>query len=840
MKFMFSTSIFALVSAAFLSTGAFAKTLQAWGEDDQPWGENDLPLGIFKGDAIGKNLGMPLQQTDPIYEMLRTLAADQMTIPSPKVLSAIRALDASGTEEDFRRLKEVLDLARRNASGWAYLAIWSVDTNRPDEARAALATALDLNHRDPLSLVATAAVQKQDGDVTGAIATLRRTISEFPNNFSAASRLSNIYAGRGELAAAVAPLDAWLSQNGVNNGSAAVLLRVSQMLMDLKSYDRAQVLLQDYVDLPGIPENERRVGILLGAEAALEAGDLPRARDFLAMREDWHQQVAKAAVLKAAAAWGEGASDQAERQLAALKDDRAVGALATRYLAGVKFDKGEVNAGAALCEAAIVRAEGPGKVQMLENCIARLDAADAGPRTEDLLRSMAHELGPVAHVILADRQIQQQRYDAAIETGSAGLATYPQDPELHFIRGMAAFMNGNLKTAEKDFATATELNPDHTRAWVSLAKMQHDAGGHGGPGRHVGVIATYMRALEASPDNVIFEIELGKVAQEEGRPQDAETWFRKALHSAPGDPLAQSLLAILLVETGKLPQAQVLADKAIATLPEHHQVLFAKGRVELASGNLADAAKVLIAANARRPEHGHSLAYAASALFHAGRKEQAAEMAEKALYLALRDEEVKLVLDVLAGHPGNGALVTALDRIDPEGIHETHGAMQLMDTPMGMRVTLELADARPGPNAVHLHENPNCAPGKKDGAAVAGLSAGAHFGSESVSGDAHAHHEMPMAASGDATDAAPMQRHGPMIMKMDHGGHSMEMVMREYDLAIGDLPPLMADAEGTASYTVFVPYLHTSLLRGRSVVVHDGTSTVRAYCGVFQAERARN
>lgn len=83
---------------------------------------------------------------------------------------------------------------------------------------------------------------------------------------------------------------------------------------------------------------------------------------------------------------------------------------------------------------------------------------------------------------------------------------------------------------------------------------------------------------------------------------------------------------------------------------------------------------------------------------------------------------------------------------------------------------------------------------------------------------------MPPAAMG------PM---GPTVVEMTGDGAPMRMVLRTDGLPIGDLPMLMATDEGVAQMDVVVPYLHTSLLRNRSVIVHDGMAPRRAYCGII-------
>ena len=292
----------------------------------------------------------------------------------------------------------------------------------------------------------------------------------------------------------------------------------------------------------------------------------------------------------------------------------------------------------------------------------------------------------------------------------------------------------------------------------------------------------------------------------------------------------------------------------MARLPQHHQVRFAQGRYLLAAGNNALAAEALLAANRARPEHGHSLAYAAVALQNSGNADKARATAIDALYLALRDEEVRLARNVLNGVEGKGEIEVPLQRIATDGVFEALGEMRLRDTGMGLRVDITLSSASSGPNMLHLHENPSCNAARRDGELVAGLSAGAHLGEDRTGAGGHAHHaghegmtkdadegtEMAMQATGTMSDASPsgmsamqMPAH-PMIMDMQHGNHKMKMVMRSMDLPIGDLPPLLGDSSGEASMSYFVPYLHTAMLRDRSVVVHKGMEAARAVCGVIR------
>jgi len=82
----------------------------------------------------------------------------------------------------------------------------------------------------------------------------------------------------------------------------------------------------------------------------------------------------------------------------------------------------------------------------------------------------------------------------------------------------------------------------------------------------------------------------------------------------------------------------------------------------------------------------------------------------------------------------------------------------------------------------HIHENGSCESAMKDGQAVAGLAAGGHY------------------------DPLGSKKHGSPW----GDGH------------LGDLPGLVVDAAGKASYAVLAPRLKLADIKGRSLMVHAG------------------
>lgn len=135
-----------------------------------------------------------------------------------------------------------------------------------------------------------------------------------------------------------------------------------------------------------------------------------------------------------------------------------------------------------------------------------------------------------------------------------------------------------------------------------------------------------------------------------------------------------------------------------------------------------------------------------------------------------------------------GQVTVPVNTISAEGVGEAIGTITLKDGHHGMMVIPQLRDLPPGNHAFHIHENPDCGPGVKDGKKVAGLRAGGHF---------------------DPTGKG----HG-----MKHGGHGKSH--GTHSKPHGDLPQLIAAADGTATQSVMSDNLKVAQVRGRAILIH--------------------
>ncbi|WP_252273112.1 superoxide dismutase [Cu-Zn] SodC [Pseudomonas subflava] len=125
-----------------------------------------------------------------------------------------------------------------------------------------------------------------------------------------------------------------------------------------------------------------------------------------------------------------------------------------------------------------------------------------------------------------------------------------------------------------------------------------------------------------------------------------------------------------------------------------------------------------------------------------------------------------------------------LHAVDSSGVGKAVGTVKVEQSRYGLVFTPALSGMEPGIHGFHVHANPSCEPGMKDGKATAADKAGGHWDPE-----------------GTGSHGAPWQD----------------------DAHRGDLPPLYVDANGKSEQPVLAPRLKSlDELKGHALMVHAG------------------
>ena len=122
--------------------------------------------------------------------------------------------------------------------------------------------------------------------------------------------------------------------------------------------------------------------------------------------------------------------------------------------------------------------------------------------------------------------------------------------------------------------------------------------------------------------------------------------------------------------------------------------------------------------------------------------------------------------------------------LDEAGNDQAIGEVVVTESAYGLVFTPALSGLPAGLHGFHIHENPSCAAGEKDGKKVLAQGAGGHW---------------------DPKEA---------------GKHGFPW---QDDAHLGDLPALFVDAEGMAHYPVLAPRLKSlEEIKGRALMIHVG------------------
>jgi Cu-Zn family superoxide dismutase len=121
-------------------------------------------------------------------------------------------------------------------------------------------------------------------------------------------------------------------------------------------------------------------------------------------------------------------------------------------------------------------------------------------------------------------------------------------------------------------------------------------------------------------------------------------------------------------------------------------------------------------------------------------------------------------------------------KISTSGVGESIGTIKFSENDSGLVLLPNLKGLTPGAHGIHIHTNPSCDAGMKDGKKEAGHAAGGHYDPQSSN-----KHEGPKGS-----------------------GHH------------GDLPVLNVAQDGTANQPLVAPRLKLADVTNRAVIIHEG------------------
>ncbi len=490
-----------------------------------------------------------------------------------------------------------------------------------------------------------------------------------------------------------------------------------------------------------------------------------------------------------------------------------------------------------LVELAGVR--GPGEdLPLLREAIAMYFSKDRGEEAVAMVRARADQdprRTDLRH-LLTETLLRAERTEEALELARAVATESEGNALANYTAGIAAAAAGEKEEAISYLEASLNVDPGSERTWLTLLGTSHghDTYGHGGEASHEEVHKLLRRAIEAIPQSPNLRYELGLLTLSEGRPEDAIKIFDGALEHSPAHLPSLTLGALARVDAGvELDLAERQIQIAMALKNDDAVLQDIQGWLYLARDQKEEAVAALKAALESDPEDATIQYHLAVAYDRMDQDEKALDLYLTALTGDLYAHYETRSRTALTELSPTKMIMARVNRIDADGVHEEVGEIMFHSMGGGVHISGNVSGILPGENGAHIHMRPTCAPGEGPNGSVAGGLAGAHFGH-------HDHGKMAKPMADEMTMEAPKED-ATMVMAdgtvMDHSQMSAE------DMAgmkpRGDLPALVADADGNASFDIMKMDLTLDEIRGRSIMFHagpdgdDGSSGPKVACAVL-------
>ena len=176
--------------------------------------------------------------------------------------------------------------------------------------------------------------------------------------------------------------------------------------------------------------------------------------------------------------------------------------------------------------------------------------------------------------------------------------------EAAYNRGWAALNTGDLDEAEAGFARAAELEPLHLETQRALAGIRFMQG-------EPAFARSLGEAVRANRDNLPLQNLLAELLYRSGELSGAEALLRDVIERHASNTMARSTLALVLMDQGRLEEAETEALEAAAR-PEEPAVALNLVTILLARGRAEEAQPFIAAQLQRDPLAQEWLAYEAT------------------------------------------------------------------------------------------------------------------------------------------------------------------------------------------------------------------------------------
>lgn len=319
--------------------------------------------------------------------------------------------------------------------------------------------------------------------------------------------------------------------------------------------------------------------------------------------------------------------------------------------------------------------------------------ADARPVYEAALKVLPND--PKLLRLFGAHRLRQRQWDEAIALLDRSVRLAPDDAETLFLLAQGRFEKRDLPAAVDAIERCVRLAPDNPAALQARDRYLAAAAAANG-----GATQAAAPGSAATGGDPFSRIQEAKALLDKGEPQRALDIVVGLLKEYPRSQSSHLLRGLALDELGRLDDAKLSYEKALAIAPKDPQILAALGQHFMRAEAWDEAIRTLERSN-EAAQDAATLFHLAQAYFHTENKGKALETMERCATLSPKDPAILLKLGEYRAHaskfsPALEALLKAqaLNPNEP-GLDLALGVVQLslLDVEAA-RTALERAEKR--------------------------------------------------------------------------------------------------------------------------------------------------
>lgn len=255
--------------------------------------------------------------------------------------------------------------------------------------------------------------------------------------------------------------------------------------------------------------------------------------------------------------------------------------------------------------------------------------------------------GATAYNHLCALMMEKGELDKAWRLLEMALLEAPNDAQTHYQRGVILAKRGDWELASSEFATARELNPDMTDAFLAQAEMEVKLR------REENARQLLETVLKREPDSLKAILLLAEIAMRQGSYDESESLFKRALALDPHNYDATLGMGLLSAQRNNFEESRKWLKQAVELDPSRPEAHEALGKVSANTGDWNEAIARLTKAIESSPEDAELYGELGKAYMKIKNWEEARKAFIKQMQLKPTDPEPLLRLAELEEARGN-------------------------------------------------------------------------------------------------------------------------------------------------------------------------------------------